>query len=73
MKQSFVLGAVSAALLLLSGCANSGSSRYVKEHKFVVDQEYVNAVDHASRQAGVRVTWVNPPTKRVPVDGDTSN
>ncbi|HMM65579.1 MAG TPA: hypothetical protein PKC03_01440 [Dokdonella sp.] len=59
-----------AALLLviLCGCASDGSSRYAREHKFVIDQAYVNAVNHASRQNGVRVTWVNPPTRRVPVD-----
>lgn len=55
-------------LVILSGCASGGDSRYAREYKFVVDQEYVNAVDYASRQNGVRVTWVNPPTKRVPAD-----
>lgn len=70
MKQTLVLGAISALLLLLSGCASSRDTRFANERKFVIDQEYVDAVDYASRQAGVRVTWVNPPTKRVPVDGD---
>ena len=73
MKQIFVLSVISGALLLLSGCASSGDTRYATVQKFVVDQQYVDAVNYASRQAGVRVTWVNPPTKRVPVGGDTSN
>ncbi|MEP6882682.1 MAG: hypothetical protein ABI866_11860 [Dokdonella sp.] len=73
MKQTFVLGTIPIALLLVSACANSGNTRYATEQKFVVDQQYVDAVNHASRQAGVRVTWVNPPTKRVPAGGDTSN
>ncbi len=54
-------------LVVLCGCASNGS-RYANEDKFVIDQEYVNAVNYASRQNGVRVTWVNPPTRRVPVD-----
>lgn len=62
--------AAALSLVVLCGCASSGSSRYAKEYKYVVDQEYVNAVDYASRQNGVRVTWVNPPTKRVPVKDD---
>lgn len=73
MKQTLVLGAVLVALTLLSGCASSGSSRYSAERKFVVDQVYMDAVDRASRQSGVRVTWVNPPTKRAPIEDDTSN
>lgn len=61
--------AAAVFLVALCGCASSGNSRYANE-KLVVDQEYVQAVDHASRQSGVRVTWINPPTKRVPVDSD---
>ena len=73
MKQTFVLGTVLIVLLLLSGCANSGYTRYATKQKIVVDQQYVDAVNHASRQAGVRVTWVNPPTKRVQAEGDPAN
>jgi hypothetical protein len=68
-----LLPAFAFIVLLLPACASTSASRYGKEEKFVVDQAYVNAVNYASRQSGVRVTWVNPPTKRVPVDGDTSN
>ncbi len=73
MKHNFVLGAGSVVLLLLSGCASNGSSRYTTEQKFVVDQYYVDAVNHASRQAGVHVTWVNPPTKRVALGSERDN
>ena len=55
-------------ILVLAGCASNGGSRFAKEEKFVVDQAYVDAVNHVSRQTGVRVTWVNPPTQRVPAD-----
>lgn len=52
-------------LVVLGGCASNGSSRFANnENKFEIDQEYVNAVNTLSRQNGVRVTWVNPPTKR---------
>ena len=61
--------AAAVFLVVLCGCASSGNSRYADE-KFVVDQEYVQAVNHMSRQSGVRVTWINPPTKRVAVDSD---
>ncbi|SFM96202.1 hypothetical protein [Dokdonella immobilis] len=60
--------ATAVFILVLAGCASNGGSRFVKEEKFVVDTEYVDAVNHVSRQTGVRVTWVNPPTKRVPAD-----
>lgn len=73
MKQTFGLAAVSLALLLLSGCASNASSRYATEQKFVVDQHYVDAVNHANRQAGVRVTWVNPPTKRAALGSERDN
>lgn len=73
MKQTLVLGATTLALLMLSACASSGGSRYGAEQRIVVDQAYVDAVDHASRRAGVRVMWINPPTKRVPVDDDVGN
>jgi hypothetical protein len=72
MKRQFY-SAVAVVLLVLPGCASNSGSRYAKEEKFVVDQAYVDAVNKVSRQTGVRVTWVNPPTRRVPVDGDTSN
>jgi uncharacterized protein YcfL len=72
MKRQF-FSAVAVVLLVLPGCASNSGSRFAKEEKFVVDQAYVDAVNYASRQSGVRVTWVNPPTKRVPIDGDTSN
>lgn len=72
MKRSFVFGAISAALLMLSACA-SNSSRYSLEQKFDVDQHYVATVNNASRLAGVRVTWVNPPTKRVATEVATDN
>jgi hypothetical protein len=72
MKRQFY-SAVAVVLLVLPACASNSGSRYAKEEKFVVDQAYVDAVNKVSRQTGVRVTWVNPPTRRVPVDGDTSN
>jgi hypothetical protein len=57
--------AAAVCLMVLPGCASTGESRYTNDAKFVVDQDYVNAVNSASRRMGVRVTWVNPPTIRV--------
>ena len=73
MKQFLGLAGISVALLLLSGCASDGNTRYANEQKFVVDQAYVSAVNRASRRSGVQVTWVNPPAVRAPVDGGTGN
>ncbi|HPG94974.1 MAG TPA: hypothetical protein PLR28_10510 [Dokdonella sp.] len=68
-----IMFCAAAVLMVLPGCASNGNSRYAAEKKFVVDQDYVDAVNEASRRNGVRVTWVNPPTRRAPIDGDTSN
>lgn len=64
MKTS-MLGCSGLVLLLLAGCASSGGNRYASEEKFVVDKAYVAAVERTARDRGVRVQWVNPPTKRV--------
>jgi outer membrane murein-binding lipoprotein Lpp len=72
MKKILVLGSVATSLLLMAGCTSS-SSRFVKEDKFEIDHEYVDAVSQAARQMGVRITWVNPPTKRVVEESDISN
>jgi len=65
--------AAAVLMLVLPGCASNGNSRFAAESKFVVDQDYVDAVNQTSRQLGVKVTWVNPPTRRVPIEGGTSN
>lgn len=72
MKQVLVLVTVAASVLFLAGCASS-SSRFAKEDKFEIDHEYVAAVSQAGRQLGVRITWVNPPTKRVERKSEINN
>jgi hypothetical protein len=69
MKRSMSCAAAVFLVVMLAGCASTRTSR-IADEKIVVDQEYVQAVNYASRQSGVRVTWINPPTKRVPVDSD---
>jgi hypothetical protein len=69
MKRSMSCAAAVFLVLLLAACASTRPSRIAHE-KIVVDQEYVQAVNYSSRQSGVRVTWVNPPTKRVPIDSE---
>ena len=55
---------LAAASLLLAACAstpgiagNPGQGRSAQD----VDAAYMEAVNRASRQAGVTVVWVNPP------------
>lgn len=66
--------AAAICLVVLPGCASTGESRFSNDSKYVVDQDYVDAVNYASRQKGVRVTWVNPPMVRVEKEsGDIRN
>lgn len=72
MKRFLVFGAVATSVLFLSACASS-NSRFAKEEVFEIDHEYVAAVSHAGRQQGVRITWVNPPVKRVESKSDIND
>lgn len=71
MRSVKLLLALSATALMV-GCAStpapsvSYSPRY-EAVDFEVDHQKMNVVDNKARQRGVRVVWVNPPVKRVPV------
>lgn len=60
---------LAAAVLSLAACASTPRSDLVASADqanpgdYAVDQRYVEAVERASRTAGVRVVWVNPPRK----------
>lgn len=57
---------IAVASLLLAACA-SGSTAQLKHGAAGmndVDAAYVAAVESASKSAGVRVVWVNPPRNR---------
>ena len=70
-RHSFSLVAVS--VLVLSACASNGPAQFANDSRVVVDQQYVNEINSASRKIGVDVTWINPPTKRVPRKDDSPN
>jgi len=62
MKTKLMHAAAIAALVLLAGCASSGSARL--EHgaqAYKVDSTYVARVEAIARSRGVDVEWVNPP------------
>ncbi len=63
-RQLFVV--VVVFLMVLPACASHGRTQYANDSHIVVDQQYVNEVNAFSRKTGVSVTWINPPTKRVP-------
>lgn len=68
MKAFLSFAVVSSTLLLLTACASTGTA-YEKapmQHESVVtDNTYVSVVEHIAKQRGTRVTWVNPPKKRI--------
>lgn len=68
---------VAVVLTVLSGCASNGGTQFThntrNNTKIVVDQQYVNQVNADSQRIFSRIIWVNPPKRRAPVEGDTSN
>lgn len=64
-RQVFIVVAV--CLMVLPACASNGRTQYASDARIVVDQQYVNEVNNVSRNTGVSVTWINPPTKRIPL------
>jgi starvation-inducible outer membrane lipoprotein len=55
---------LATASLLLAACASTPrtANRPVAEGSgFAVDAVYVEAVNRASKEAGVTVVWINPP------------
>jgi len=57
------------AAILLAACASTPKADLAAEPgkpataRHVVNQEYVRAVERASRISGTEVIWVNPPMK----------
>ena len=72
MKREW-FAAIAAVLMVLPACATNGPSQFARNERIVVDAQYVNEVNNASRINGVNVTWVNPPTKRVRLDSNSND
>jgi hypothetical protein len=51
----------------LAGCASSPST--VSRPGVEVDQQKMALVERAAARTGVRIYWLQPPTKSVPVAG----
>ncbi len=68
------------ATALVTGCATT-DTRTVKTREF--NGEHVEAVERVAKSAGVRIVWINPPTRvkerqieysmEVQMDGDQTN
>ena len=72
MKRQW-FAAIAVILMVLPACATNGPSQFARNERIVVDAQYVNEVNNASRVNGVNVTWVNPPTKRVRLDSNSND
>lgn len=67
MKTLVGLAVVSLGLLLMSGCASTGTAyekSFVPQDQIEVDGRYVGLVEAIAKQRGTRVMWVNKPMKR---------
>lgn len=70
-RHSFVV--ITVILMVLSGCASSGGKQFAKNTHNVVDHEYVNQINTNSKRIYANIVWVHPRTKRVAIDGETSD
>lgn len=67
MKVFLSFTVVSFGLLLLTGCASTGTAYQnapLQHEDIVTDKVYVATVEYVARHRGTRVVWVNPPMKR---------
>ena len=73
MKTALQSIPVVAAAPLLSACASSGgamadaASAPQPGATILTDIEYGSGIERGARDRGVRVQWVNPPSRRVPL------
>lgn len=58
-------GLAALSLVLAAGCAsNDQAVRTVDPKQLDADQAYMAQVEASGRKAGVRVVWINPPTRK---------
>jgi hypothetical protein len=64
----FKLSLAAVLLAFLVGCASAPSGRTALPASDLaskkVDHERIARIEHAARQSGAKVVWVNPPRKR---------
>lgn len=60
MPYRLLLPILLVATALLTGCATT-DTRTVKTREF--NGEQVQAVERVAKSAGVRIVWINPPTR----------
>ena len=54
-----------AAVVLLAGCASTGSSLASRSQEYRgSDRDYIHAVEQTARRRGVRIVWINPPEEQ---------
>lgn len=63
-KVSRLMLPVAVAGMLVSGCAAVTPGGETAK-RYVVDQDYVAAVERSARGMPVEIVWVNPPRKEV--------
>lgn len=76
MRTSHQAALIAASAVLLTACASSGgmassqpASSYHPPEKVTRDERYVAMVERVARRRGVKVHWINPPTRRVDAAG----
>jgi hypothetical protein len=67
MSKSLVILPFAATALVLGGCASMQSAE-VGATRYEPNTEYMAKVERQTRRMPVRVIWVNPPEKKVPVE-----
>ena len=64
-KSLFMLP-IAAAAMVLGGCAAMQSPE-ASATRYERDAEYMDRVERQTRRMPLRVIWINPPEKKVPV------
>ena len=66
MKRIFFV-VCAAAVLTASGCSSMNNPQGQRTVE-VVDDQRVQAIEHAAQRVNLKVIWVNQPTKRIVVE-----
>lgn len=59
------IAVVAGALVLLAGCASNGASSFTRHTGSErTDAEYIAKVEQVARRRGVRIVWLNAPSRK---------